>query len=312
MSQDFSLYRVLKMLFRLNFLVVITCLVTQNEYMLYYICAMHTFWFLSVYAMMKPLKAWNEDSRVMTAKFVLYTLVVFLLFDLPGFGEVAFSPFKFLLGFKNSLHEWMFRAGLDHYSTLLGMLCAYHHPNYERLMAYLDRDQPNQRSRIIAHALRFGIGLFLIFMFVIWVKYIFILPKYEYNKLHPYFSFIPLLTYIYLRNMFPSFRKNYCFLLSWLGKITLETYISQLHIYLQGNATVLITYIPGYPLLNFALASCIYIFLSYHLFHLTIQHSAYIIPKDFEKMCRRLAYGLIWILFSYVLAFCIILYETKF
>lgn len=241
----------------------------------------------------------------MTVKFVLYTAIVFLLFDVPGFGEVVFRPFTFLLGFRNSLHEWMFRAGLDHYSTLLGMFCAFHHPNYEKLINYLDHGHTSQRSRFIAHAIRFGIALFLILMFVTWVKYVFVLPKYEYNKLHPYFSFIPLLTYIYLRNLFPSFRKNYCFFLSWLGKITLETYISQLHIYLQGNATLLIVYIPDYPLVNFALGTCIYVLLSYHLFNLTVQQSAYIIPKDFKKMFKRMLAGMAWILLSYLAAFSI-------
>ena len=74
--RDFSLYRVLKMLFRLNFLVVITCLVVRNEYMLYYICPMHTFWFLSVYCFMKLLNTWNEDPKKMTVKFMIYFLAV--------------------------------------------------------------------------------------------------------------------------------------------------------------------------------------------------------------------------------------------
>ena len=264
---------------------------------------MHTFWFLSVYAMMKPLAALNEDSRVMMVKFVLYTLIVYLLFDVPSLGEVVFSPFKFILGFRNSLHEWMFRAGLDHYSTLIGMLCAFYHPNFEKLLYFLDHGRTNWRDRFITHMIRFGIAFFFIFIFVIWFKYIFVLPKYEYNKLHPYFSFIPLLTYIYIRNMFAFLRERHSFLLSWLGKITLETYISQLHVYLQGNATLLIIYIPGYPLLNFALSSFIYVFLSYHLFQLTVHLSAYIIPKDSQKMIKRMLTGSVWILLSYLTAF---------
>ena len=46
---DFSPWRVCKMLFRLNFLVLMILMVMNTDYMLYYICPMHTLWFLSVY-----------------------------------------------------------------------------------------------------------------------------------------------------------------------------------------------------------------------------------------------------------------------
>lgn len=282
------------MLFRLNFLVVITCLVVRNEYMLYYICPMHTFWFLSAYCFMKMLNSWNDDPKKMAVKFAVYFLVVFLLFDVPGVGEICFKPFTFILNFDNSLHEWMFRAGLDHYATLLGMLCAYHHPNFERLMKYLDEKPSANRT-----AIRLGIAFVCLSAFALWARYIFVLEKYDYNKLHPYFSFIPLLSFIYIRNVFPIFRKYYLNMFTWLGKITLETYISQLHVYLQGNAKFRISFIQGYPLLNFALASAFYLLFSYQLFHLTIDISAYVIPKDKRCMLKKLAIGGAWLAICY-------------
>ena len=298
--QDFSLYRVLKMLFRLNFLVTISCLVTRNEYMLYYICPMHTFWFLSVYVFMRILHSWNEDPKKMAMKFIVYFGVVFLLFDVVGVGNIVFTPLKFLLGFEDSLHEWMFRAGLDHYATLLGMLCAYQHPNYVRLMNYLDSEHTDSKSRTICLLVKFGIAGALLLISFVWYKHVFVLEKYEYNKLHPYFSVIPLLTYIYLRNLFPIFRRYYLHLFAWLGKITLETYISQLHIYMQNGAKSLIVYVPNYPLLNFALATVIYLFLSYHLFHLTIAISSFVIPKDYKLLLKKVTIGAGWIGMCYL------------
>jgi len=283
------------MLFRLNFLVVITCLVVRNEYMLYYICPMHTFWFLSAYCFMRLLNSWNEDPQKMAVKFTIYFLIVFLLFDVPGVGEIVFRPLGFILNYENSLHEWMFRVGLDHYATLLGMLCAYHHPNFERLMIYLDEKSSAKRT-----AIRFGIALVCLTSLSFWIRHIFVLDKYQYNKLHPYFSFIPLLSFIFLRNMFPLFRRHYFYMFTWLGKITLETYISQLHVYLQGNAKFLIAFIPGYPLLNFALATIVYLFLSYHLFHLTVDISSFLIPKDYQSMLKNLAVGVLWLSLCYV------------
>ena len=47
------------MMFRLNFLVVMVMAVTNHEFVRYYVCAMHTYWFLSVYAMMAVMKSKN-------------------------------------------------------------------------------------------------------------------------------------------------------------------------------------------------------------------------------------------------------------
>ena len=277
---------------------MITCLVVRNEYMLYYICPMHTFWFLSAYCFMRLFNTWNDDPKKMAVKFAVYFVIVSLLFDVPDVGEVVFKPFGFILNYENSLHEWMFRAGLDHYATLLGMLCAYHHPNFERLMGYLEEKPSTKRT-----AIRVGIAFVCIVAFAFWVRHLFVLEKYSYNKLHPYFSFIPLLSYIFLRNMFPIFRKYYFHMFTWLGKITLETYISQLHVYLQGNAKFLISFVPGYPLLNFAIATVFYLFLSYQLFHLTQDISAYVIPKDFRAMLNTFAIGGVWLAMSYAAGF---------
>lgn len=298
---DFSLYRIMKMMFRLNFLVTVTCLVTANEYMLYYICAMHTFWFVTVYVCMRPLSKRNADPTVMALKFAMFFGIVFLLFDVPNVGQVAFQPFSFILKYKNSLHEWMFRAGLDHYATLLGMLLAYFHPNLESLLMYSESVKLNRKQYTFYLIIKIVIAFCFVMLSFAWVKHIFVLDKYQYNALHPYFSFIPLFTYIYLRNLFPSLRTKYMHLFAWLGKITLETYISQLHILMQGNAKYLIVYIQGYPLINFTIATVIYLFMSFHLFHVTVDLSAYMITKDFKAMGRKGVVGVVWLGACYVM-----------
>lgn len=44
--------RFCQMMWRLNFLVTMTCIVLQNSYMLYYICPMHTIFTILVYAIL--------------------------------------------------------------------------------------------------------------------------------------------------------------------------------------------------------------------------------------------------------------------
>ena len=48
------------MMFRLNFLVVMVMAVTRNEFVRYYVCAMHTYWFITVYVMLALFKSRNE------------------------------------------------------------------------------------------------------------------------------------------------------------------------------------------------------------------------------------------------------------
>ena len=66
-----------------------------------------------------------------------------------------------------------------------------------------------------------------------WYFTYFTLPKREYNKAHPFTSFIPLFCYMVLRNMSPLLRRWHMHMFAWTGKITLETYILQFHIWMK-------------------------------------------------------------------------------
>ena len=52
-EDDYGLARVLQMLWRLNFLVIMLMLTMNNTYILYYICPLHTFFFGMVYVTMR-------------------------------------------------------------------------------------------------------------------------------------------------------------------------------------------------------------------------------------------------------------------
>ena len=63
----------------------------------------------------------------------------------------------------------------------------------------------------------------------------FLLPKREYNKVHPFTSFIPIWCYMVLRNCSPTLRRWHMHLFAWCGKVTLETYILQFHIWMKST-----------------------------------------------------------------------------
>ncbi|GFO12587.1 cas1 domain-containing protein 1-like [Plakobranchus ocellatus] len=289
---DFSLWRMLKMLFRLNFLVIFVAIVTNNEYMLYYICAMHTYWFLTVYVFMRVLSSWNRVSHLMAAKFLAYAVFNAIVFDIPGVSQAVFRPLHLILGLHNGkpdiMHEWSFRAGLDHWACFFGMLCAYNYPHFEHLMAYVDSKSSDSHEVLRKLLIRLGLTAACLCAGFVWFFVFMGLEKYPYNSFHPYTSLIPILCFIILRNIHPVLRSYHIGLFAWLGKITLETYLSQLHIYLLANARTLLTLMTGYPMLNFCLVTILYLAISHRLFLITNDCSSFLLPssKDMRRTLR--------------------------
>ena len=42
------------------------------------------------------------------------------------------------------MHEWVFRAGLDHWACFIGMVCAYNYPHYEAFLRKLEKKVVSQ------------------------------------------------------------------------------------------------------------------------------------------------------------------------
>ncbi|PSC75701.1 CAS1 domain-containing 1 [Micractinium conductrix] len=293
-TADFGIGRFSQMMWRLNFLVLFCCLALNNSYMLYYICPMHTLFTILVYAALAIGSRYNKSDLAIWLKIGACFLTVFILWDLKFIFYALWTPFMFLMGYSDPrrpasdhLYEWFFRSSLDRYIWIYGMICAFVHPKIEKFLQAVDAMQPMRRRAMRAALVAFwsGVGY-------AWYSYIYLLPKVEYNKVHPYTSWIPITVFFMLRNVTPPMRSFSMSLYGWLGCITLETYIGQFHTWLlckrpDGQPIYLLTLLPGYPLLNFALVTAIYVTLSHRLFMTTGSLKDAVVPHDDNRLLLR-------------------------
>ena len=82
--RDFSAPRFAQMMWRLNFFVFFCCVVMRNDYVLYYICPMHTLFTLFVYFALLARKEDNDKTPVVLGKFLACAALCFVLWEVPG------------------------------------------------------------------------------------------------------------------------------------------------------------------------------------------------------------------------------------
>lgn len=293
--KDFSLERFCQMQWRLNFLVLWVCLMMGNEYMLYYINMLHTVFTMFIYIGLGVGSQFNTSTVGVTVKMAIMTAICAFIWDVPGVFGYVWAPLTFLAQYHDPantkrpiMHEWEFRSFLDHFIWIVGMITAFNHPNVDAWMVRID-----SYPRLQSFAAKLGVLGALCFAMYLYVVNVFNLPKKEYNALHPYTSLIPITIYVVGRNIFPLWRRYHMHLFEYLGKITLETYIGQFHVWMatvgiNGAPKRLLRVLPkGWPLLNFVVMSGVFFIVSMRLFHNTNTLKAFALPPKSPTLLLR-------------------------
>ena len=247
-------------------------------------------------------KKLNYSKYGLRLKLFAVAFIIFLIWDVDT-GLFRLIHFPFLgraptLGATNgAMWEWYFRTMLDHWSTFLGMIFAANYPIISLFFRKLEALPPR---KCWVGKLTIAIPLFL--AFVGWVKGPFMLEKFDYNMTNPYFGFLPLITYIYFRNLTPALRSHSLMLLHEIGKTTLETYLMQHHIWLSSNSKTVLVFIPGWPKVNMILVTMIYFYVSRKLYKLTLYLRGMLLPDDIKKCMRSLGVMMLAVAMFYALA----------
>ena len=303
-TQNFSINRFATMQFRLNFLAFCVCGIMNNEYMLYYICMLHTCFTVMIYASLflyfKASSTFHsidsiDENRKIVVYFISMTVLSLGLFpsNITVF-ETIWYPLKDITSLHSTIPSqnttsspqlyWHYRARMDYLVFIPGMICAYMH------LSFSSNWGNNQMNKGWFGEFTANKYIHLITLLLASYGYycqIYQLPTATYQRLHPYTSFIPIGIYALIRNMHPLLRVYSLKLFEWIGEITLETYISQFHIWLNtpginANPRRLLLVLPQkYQLANLVLTTCCYVFISKRistLTHALKQH--YVRPHD--------------------------------
>lgn len=112
--------------------------------------------------------------------------------------------------------------------------------------------------------------------------------KTECNELHPYISGLQILAFILIRNIPGYSRSLYSSFFAWFGKISLELFICQYHIWLAADTKGILVLIPGNPLLNIIISTFIFVCVAHEISVITNDLAQVAIPKDGGALLRRL------------------------
>ncbi|KAI8985305.1 10 TM acyl transferase domain found in Cas1p-domain-containing protein [Pilobolus umbonatus] len=262
---DFGIHRVLQTLVRLNLLSCVLAYVMKTDYIFYYFSPLVSFWFLVIYVTMRIGSSYNEHTMIIVLKMLLMAGVTGIFIYYKGILETLFKGLELLFNINWSAGDWRFRLSLDAWIVYIGMLCALvtiKINEYE--MSSLKRWKWIKYGVFTLSVI--GLGFFFYFESS--------QSKTSYTRYHPYVSWMPILSFIFIRNVSRGARNCHSGFFAFIGKISLETFIGQYHMWLAADTHGLLVILPNSDWVvqtkwmwwvNWIVSSLVFIFICYYL-----------------------------------------------
>lgn len=180
--------------------------------------------------------------------------------------------------------EWWYRFKLDRYSTAYGMMFAAIFIAAQKFNIVDDSNHGNLFSRRISLSSTLlsiaGLGFYTTFTFLC-------NNKLDCEEIHTYVVFIPIISFIVLRNISGVLRTRFSTLFAWFGKISLELFICMHHIWLAADRHGVLVLLPGFPTLNIILTSFIFVCISHEIHRLTQILVTFAVPQHDWRLAVR-------------------------
>ncbi|ESK98002.1 o-acetyltransferase [Moniliophthora roreri MCA 2997] len=253
---DFGFLRVAQVLLRLNLFTLLLAYAMNTDYLFYYFAPLVSVWFIIIYATMALASHLNERTPILVVKILASGGLVTLFVHHSWPLEALFEFLERFFAIHWSAREWAFRMKLDLWIVYFGMFTALAVVKIreQRLM-----DSPRWPLLVkITYAIS---ALTLVW----YMSFELLQPsKFTYNAVHPYISFLPILSFVVLRNANELLRSTSSRFFAFIGRCSLETFIIQYHFWLAGDTKGILLVIPGtkWRPLNFIVTTLMFVSVS--------------------------------------------------
>ncbi|XP_044757718.1 N-acetylneuraminate 9-O-acetyltransferase [Coccinella septempunctata] len=292
---DVSIRSYFRMMFQLNFMTVTLCLCMNRPYQFYYFVPLLSFWYMMIYCFLafppKITMATSENNPIQYSYLLVKFIGIFSVITILYLSEVFFEkvfvtrPWKALfVSTDDDIREWWLMWKLDRYSVIHGMGFAVLMLLAQKYNLFDDNNHSNLFSRGLTLSATLlaivGLGCYLTMTFLCQ-------DEMDCSEIHSYVVFIPIISYIILRNISGFLRTRYSSLFAWFGEISLELFVSQYHILLAADNHGVLVLLPGYPVMNIIITSFIFVTASHEFHRLTKVLLPFAVPSDWKLVIRN-------------------------
>ncbi|ESN92156.1 hypothetical protein HELRODRAFT_89851, partial [Helobdella robusta] len=303
-KNDFSFHRLCTVLVRFNLLVVLLCLSMNRPYQFYYFVPLVTFWFIVIFIVM-ALPPRSSSSMSISSFFWIFlkivglAVVVTLLYSSEVFFDQLFlstSLKPLFVTSDESIHDWRFRWNLDRYSSIYGLLFALALVMAKRFKLIDDSVSDLVASRKV-NMLSMALSICGLVGYAVFTSLCNSKEQCNNNNNKK------ILSYICLRNMMGCARRKFSAFFAWFGKMSLELFIAQYHIWLAADTHGILVLIPSYPVMNLIVTSFVFVCVAHEIKLLTSLLTPVLVPRSRLKLARNVLVLLLLLLIKHLLPF---------
>lgn len=237
-KQDFTIERAISMWLRINYFPLLLSFSINVPLELYYVVPLHTTGFFVTMAtcylakLLESCTGWSSSRRNVVAIAICFLVhIVFYETEMKSFLKI-FSD------------EYYFRFQVDKYSAVIGIMSGFCWGRFREYMnwCYGSTTEMSQRQKQCMWYQRLG-GTVLIVAW--WFFFGYESDKRVYNPIHPYVFWMPVAGYLMVRNSSKYLTEIHSQALEFTGRITLETYVLQFHVFMCNKVQSIPIVIPG-------------------------------------------------------------------
>jgi len=253
---DFGFLRVAQVMVRLNLLTIILAYVMNTDYLFYYFAPLVSFWYIVVYVTMAFGSQYNDRTIFLVSKILVAMALTTFVIEEEWILNEIFSILGGICNIGWSTKESSFRLRLDYWIIYFGMLTA---------IAFMKvRDNRLTDHPLWPTIVKVSIGSSVVGVLWFFAFQLLQPSKFTYNNWHPYISWIPIISFVVLRNANATLRSASSQMFGFIGRCSLETFIVQYHLWMAADTKGLLIVIPWtrWRILNMIVTTTIFVWLS--------------------------------------------------